>query len=248
MSDDVEWDPDWWKKERDASLERRQVESAATNGILLGDTFLVVTEGKVTEPIYFEFFLATLELSRVSVKVIPGWAPDPRHVINTGRSLADEQAKRWKDGQAGVREPARYDHVWAVIDTDVAVRMGFWNDVKQLADSQNVQIAHSMPCFEFWLLLHISGYTTRGDLPDGDAAKAAVKAALGEDYSTNEETTRKAIASFIRNWPQAVVHAEKVRQHHFDADTKSPANPSTDVDRLARALNDSAPVHQRLLK
>jgi hypothetical protein len=247
MSDDVEWDQDWWKKKRDASLERRQVESVSASGISLGDTFLIVTEGTVTEPVYFECFLATLELSRVSVKVIPGKAPDPRHVINTGRSLADGQIKRWKEGQAGIREPAKYDHVWAVIDTDVAVREGFWNDVKQLADSQNVQIAHSTPCFEFWLLLHVSGYTTRGDLRDGDAAKAAVKAALGEDYSTDEKTARKAIASFVGNWPQAVINAEKVRKHHLDAATKSPANPSTEVDRLARALNDSAPVHQRML-
>lgn len=52
---------------------------------------------------------------------------------------------------------------------------------------------------------------------------------------------------FISKWPEAVVHAENVRRHHDGAQTPKPANPSTEVDRLARALNDSAPAHRRKL-
>lgn len=248
MNEDAEWDPDWWKKAREASLERRAVEAAAASGVSAGDTFLIVTEGTVTEPVYFELFLETLELTRAVIVVIPGKASDPRHVINTAREVADDQVYRAKKGQLGVREPASFDHVWAVIDTDVAVRMGFWNEVTQLAISRNVKLAHSTPCFEYWMLLHIVAHTTRSDLNDGTAAKNAVKEALGIDYSTNEETTRTAISTLINNWPQAVDSAEYVRQHHLDASTKPPANPSTEVDLLVRALNDSAPAHLRRLK
>ena len=83
-------------------------------------------------------------------------------------------------------------------------------------------------------------YTT-AVLVDGTAAKAAVKDALGRDYSTNEATAKQAIATFLSKWPEAVGHAERVRRHHEEAQTPKPANPSTEVDRLVRALNDSKP-------
>jgi hypothetical protein len=126
----------------------------------------------------------------------------------------------------------------------VAVREGFWNEVRQLAEAKKVRLAHSTPCFEFWLLLHF-GFTTRGDLFNGSAAKSALKAMCGQDYSTNEKEAREAIASFVSKWPEAIVHSEKVRLHHAAARTRSPANPSTEMDRLVRALNDSAPPWRR---
>ena len=147
----------------------------------------------------------------------------------------------------GVNEPGKLDHVWPVIDTNVAVREGFWNDVRQLAAARKVKLAHSTPCFEFWLLLHLTGFTTRSDLVDGDAAKQAVKHAFGQEYSTNEDVARKALAAFLLKWPEAVICAEQVRRHHETAGTQSPCNPSTDVDRLVRALNHSALVHLQKL-
>ena len=139
-----------------------------------------------------------------------------------------------------------YAHVWAVIDTDVAKREGYWNEVVQLAKSKKVRLAHSTPCIEFWFLLHF-GYTTRGELVDGTVAKKAVEIELGEPYSTNEETAKKAVPLFLNKWPDAVRNAEKVRAHHADAGTALPANPSTEIDILVRAHNDAAHQHKRRL-
>ena len=219
-----------------ASLERKRRPVAAS----AGDAFLIVTEGKVTEPVYFNLLLRDLHLSTVRIKVQPGDASDPRRVILTAERLAKEQKINAKNSLLGINEPAKFDHVWAVVDTDVAVRNHIWNDVEQLAAARKVKLAHSTPCFEFWLLLHF-GFTTRTDLVDGTAAKAAVKHALGRDYSTNEATAKQAIATFLSKWPEAVGHAERVRRHHEEAQTPKPANPSTEVDRLVRALNDSKP-------
>ena len=248
MSEDAEWDPLHWLKAKELSVERKSAAVAAANA-QPGDSFLIVTEGTVTEPVYFELLLEALDLSRVWVRVIPGDHSDPRHVIRTADRIAFEQQRKAEKKQLGVGQPEDFDHVWAVIDTDVAVRNGIWNDVKQLAAARVVTLAHSTPCFEFWLLLHLIEHaTTRGDLPDGASAKAAVKEEFGRDYSTNEETAREAIGAFIGAWPKAVVHAERVRQHHETGGTPPPANPSTEVDRLVRALNDSAPEHLRKLK
>jgi hypothetical protein len=245
MSDDAEWNPNSWRDAMEQSLRRKAAKVKAT-GAQPGDSFLVVTEGTVTEPVYFELLLSPLELSRVWVKVMPGKHSAPLHVIATAAKVAESQKRKGKRAKLGVKEPPKFDHIWAVIDTDVAVRTGIWNDVVQLAVAMKVQLAHSTPCFEFWLLLHF-GLTTRGDLPDGAAAKAAVETAMGQEYSTNEETARKAMPSLIARWPEAVIHAERVRQYHLGARTPIPANPSTEVDRLIRALNDSAPEHLRRL-
>lgn len=125
-----------------------------------GDAFLTVTEGTVTEPIYFDLLLRDLQLSVVHIKVQPGNASDPRHVIRTAEREAKAQVRKAKKGVLGTNEPAKFDHVW-VVDTDVAVRNHIWNDVHQLATAKKVTLAHSTPCFEFWLLLHLFCFTTR---------------------------------------------------------------------------------------
>ena len=248
MSDDVEPNQDWWLQAKEQSLERKAQQASQNTSAAIGDTFLVVTEGTVTEPVYFEFVRSGLKLSRVQVRVTPGDHSDPRHVIRTAEKLVKLHQRRARKKLLGIDEPESFDQVWAVIDTDVAVRNGFWNDAVQLAEARGVKLAHSTPCFEFWLLLHIAGFTTRADLVNGDAAKKAVKEALGREYSTNAAVARAVFPDFVDHWPQAVIHAERVRRHHDAAGTPLPANPSTDVDCLLRALNDSAPEHLRKLK
>lgn len=247
MNEDCAWDPNWWEAPKAASLERKRRAVAAAALAQPGDAFLIVTEGEVTEPVYFDLLIRELSLGVVRIKIQPGDHSDPRHVVRTAERVAKKQMKDAKKGILGTNEPAKFDHVWAVIDTDVAVRQGFWNDVEQLAAARKVTLAHSTPCFEFWLLLHIVGFTTRADLVDGATAKSAVKDELGQDYSTTEETAKEAMVKFIARWHQAVVYAEQVRNHHQAAGTQAPANPSTEVCRLVRALNDSSLLHLRKL-
>jgi hypothetical protein len=247
MSEDSGCNLNWWREAKAASLERKRRTVVASALAKPGDAFLIVTEGTVTEPVYFDLFRRDLGLLAVRIKIQPGDHSDPRHVIRTAEREAKEQLRKARKGVLGINEPAKFDHVWAVVDTDVAVRNHIWNDVKQLAAARKVKLAHSTPCFEFWLLLHF-GLTAPADLVDGTAAKRAVKHALGRDYSTNEEVARGAIASFLANWPEAVGHAETVRRRHEGAQTPAPANPSTEVDRLARALNDSAPERLQKLR
>jgi len=244
MSDPCGYDPDWWKAPKAASIERKRRQAKSGALAKPGDTFLIVTEGTVTETVYFEFLIRDLQLQAITVLVIPGWASDPCHVIDTAAKKVSDHRRRSTKGLLAMDEPQRFDHVWAVIDTDVAVRTGKWNNVKQRAESKKIRLAHSTPCFEYWLLLHLQD-TTRGDLVNGDAAKNVVKKELGRDYSTNEETARKVLPDFIPFWPEAARRAQRVRRHHADAATPDPANPSTEMDLLVRALNDAAPEYAR---
>lgn len=240
--------PHWWKA-KELSLKRKAAAALRPACARPGDSFLIVTEGMVTEPVYFDLLRSSLQLSTVTVKVIPGKYSDPRHVIQSAADEVKTLARRVKRKKVGVTELERFDHVWAVIDTDVATRADgtrtpFWNDVNQKARDLNVKLAHSTPCFEYWLLLHLK-MTTRGDLINGTVAKQVFREELGRDYSTNRETTELAFHSLVGLWPTAVANTQTVRNHHETADTPSPADPSTEVDLLVCALNDSAPPHLR---
>lgn len=238
----------WWQERKEISLARKAAKPSREACAKPGDAFLIVTEGEVTEPVYFDLLRRSLQLPTVTVKIEPGSASYPTHVIDSAAEEVARLAKRKRRKQTAINEVEKYDHVWVVIDTDVPVRKGVWPDVVQYAASKGVKLAHSTPCFEFWLLLHIQGYTTRADLLDGTLAKDAVEKALGEDYSTNAEMAKAAISRFIEKWPEAFAHARRVRQHHLAANTRPPGNPSTEVDHLVCALNDAATEHYRKIK
>jgi len=144
-------------------------------------------------------------------------------------------------GTLSNHEPAKFDHVWAVIDTDVASRSGFWKEVTQLASARKVKLAHSTPCFEYWLILHFM-FTTRTDLVNGDRAKKALKDLCGE-YCTNDKTAKKVFSAHVDKWRDAVKNAKKVREHHEQACNVMPCDPSTEIDLLVDALAESALPH-----
>ncbi|PSM31658.1 RloB family protein [Haliangium sp. UPWRP_2] len=246
MADDCDYDRDWWRAPMADSLARKRARIARSALAQPGDAFLIVTEGTVTEPHYFDRLRGLLSLKAIHIRIEPGEASDPRRLIEQAAAFVRDHARRAKRDALRIDEPQRYDHVFAVIDTDVAQRQGHWNDIVQLAQARHVQLAHSSPCFEYWLLLHIA-YSTRTDLVDGPAAKHAVKQAIDCDYAKSADTLRAAIDGLVDKWPQAVVHAERVAEHHARAGTPIPANPSTEVGRLVRALNDAAPSHARKL-
>lgn len=234
----------WWKAAAASSVERRTAAKREAGGVNLGDSFLIVTEGTVTEPEYFRLLRDDLKLSTMDIHVQPGDKSHPYDVIATAVKLVEERDGKMKERREDQSfSKTAYDHVWAVIDADVAVKDGIWEEVKKRAAAGDVRLAPSMPCIEYWLLLHLR-YTAAG-LADGTAAKSALKV---EGYDCSSMKTAKvSLPKLIKQWPQAVVHAGRVRKHHIKGRTPEPANPSTGVDLLIQALDDSVPMHRRRL-
>jgi hypothetical protein len=128
-----------WYKAKELGLERKAAAALRPACASPGDSFLIVTEGTVTEPVYFELLRESLQLSTVTVKVIPGQHSDPRHVIQSAAKEVKALARRVRKKKVAVTELESFDHVWAVIDTDVATRQEFWNDVVQKARDPNMK-------------------------------------------------------------------------------------------------------------
>lgn len=175
---------------------------------------LIVCEGEKTERLYFLALNSDRRRSTAEAVVIA--AGEPSSVV--------ERAVRERE-----TAPVRYDHVWCVFDRDAH---GAFEAALTEASRQHLEVVLSVPCFEVWFLLHF-GYTTRS--LSSPRVLERLRAHL-PDY----EKSRDVYEVLLPHQEAALSNAEKLRQHHESAGSGPYPNPSTDVDRLIRALLDLA--------
>ena len=123
---------------------------------------LIVCEGKNTEPQYFEEFAKFHRNSLVKVEIAKerGVPLTLVHIARDKKHEACDQAKRQGD------DNVQYDSVWCVFDVDEHPHMP---EAKAMAETHNIDVAISNPCFELWLLLHLRdcpGMQHRHDMQD----------------------------------------------------------------------------------
>jgi hypothetical protein len=114
--------------------------------------FLIVCEGKVTEPHYFNE-IRRIERGIIDLRLVP--AGVPKTVVERAVKLKRESAR-----DARRDENLRYDHVWCIFDVD---EHPFVPEAKQQANANGIELAVSNPCFELWLLLHFQNQTAHID-------------------------------------------------------------------------------------
>lgn len=213
----------------------------------LGHTFLIVTEGEVTERRYFEGVREKLQLSAVEVAVVHPACTDAVGLVRAAIDKRDRRRANDRRSLAimGNAEGLGYDHVWVVFDTDVPGKQGQLKPALDLAIKEGIHVAHSTPCVEFWLFLHF-GFST-GPLLESEEAVRSLARAWGQSHDKSDATFRRLWRDLVPNMSQAVARAEQVRKYHQGARTEFPANPSTDVDKLVRALNAAVQPPMRFL-
>ncbi|MCX8495822.1 MAG: RloB family protein [Akkermansiaceae bacterium] len=208
-----------------------------------GNSILIVTEGEVTEPVYFEALKHKLALQTVEIEVVPAGKGDPRRLAEAALKEQKKRRKDAKDGTLGFSKATDFDELWIVFDTDVPVEHGRFHDGVGFATAKGVKSADSSPCFEYWLLLHLD-YTTAPMTRFSDV-KPRLVSALGREYAKDCKESAKLISPLLEFLDRAMTHARQVRAHHEDAGTPSPANPSTQIDRLIQSIRDAAsPANQ----
>lgn len=110
---------------------------------IIGKKFIIVCEGK-TEYNYFRAIRRSMRLSTLQINIANPGASDPRSIVNEAiqRWSANKQEGGWTGD----------DSAWAVYDGDEHIRNDpkNWNDARQLADANNINLAVSNPCFELW--------------------------------------------------------------------------------------------------
>lgn len=97
--------------------------------------FLIVCEGRKTEPLYFQSFRA------------------PRVVIKIDSDESDPERLVARAADIWGQDRAAFDQVWCVFDRDEVSAERF-NRAMELAKRRKIRVAYSNPAFELWYALH----------------------------------------------------------------------------------------------
>jgi len=220
------------KGQKADQLERLQRERA------IGLRFLIVCEGKKTEPQYFMEFCQFHQLRTSRVRVAPGdTGSSPGSVVACAEELFDEDNKLGADC---------YDRIFCVIDRDKhATYDEALKRIQELNGENKPFVAiPSIPCFEYWLLLHFT--YTRGFF-QATGKKSICDCVVSElrkqQGFSGYDKGQNGIYSLLRDkMSTAIKHAKRAEK---DAKQTGEDNPSTDVHHLVAELQDLAASHGR---
>lgn len=187
---------------------------------------LIVCEGEKTEPNYFLGLKDYYALNSANVEICGDCGSDPMSIVNYGKQRYREERDA---GDA-------FDKVCCVFDKDAHPNYHQAMDVIQNATPKGAYVAiNSVPCFEYWLLLHYQ-YTTQPY--EGQHGNSACNQVLHElrsympDYAKGDNGV---FSKLVGQLEFAINNAERASQASIANDTD---NPSTRVHELVRFLQN----------
>lgn len=184
---------------------------------------LIVCEGKVTEPAYLNEILKHYRLIN-NVKVVSSnKGSSPENVLECAKSFIK------KDG---------YDQAFCVFDKDK--HSTYSSVVNKIKNIRNISSINSVPCFEYWLLLHFE-YTTSACYTNSDPVKYVIGCLKRFDPSYCK-SSKQDFSKYIKMVSIAVEHAI---QSLIDASSNGTDDPSTHMhelilflQKLSKEVND----------
>lgn len=175
----------------------------------LRQRFLIVCEGKKTEPQYFKKFKTP------SIVVdIQGIGKNTVQIVQKAIEL---------------REKDDYDQTWCVMDRNSFPAQNF-NAALQLATKEKIQIAYSNESFELWYLLHFNYFNTPVSRKNYSTKLSKL---LGYKYKKNSDDIYEKLKS---SQSKAVENATKLLKQYSPCNPEKD-NPSTTVHLLVQELN-----------
>ncbi|WPZ22274.1 RloB family protein [Sulfitobacter faviae] len=197
-------------------------------------TFRIFCEGAKTEPYYLKGYLRCFrEDNRASVKIVDTSKNTPVQLV--------EEAIRFKDSPQSVKG----DVFWVVYDREAEgkysrdLHLKAWN----LAKANNIEVALTNICFEYWILLHFidssAAYSSFDDLRLNSRLRSEVNRVCGKSYDKASDTLFEFIKGDIHSAKlrakknnSAVLKAAGARELPFDV------NPYTDIPKLLKAIDN----------
>jgi len=203
-------------------------------------SILIVTEGRNTEPLYLKALAAHWSLHPHVTTIEPGGEGIPANLVKRALEVQKQRADDEKNDKLPYNQLGSFDETWIVFDTEHAARQKRLNDGLQLAEKHGIRIAHSSPCFEFWLVLHYA-LKARPMTTCKQACSLFVEVAdlKKGGYSKESGAASDLIDKLICLVPTAVRNAEQLTK--LQALDTFPANPSTSVQTLVRSMHDTLP-------
>lgn len=133
------------------------------------DRVLIVCEDSKSTPSYLEAIRDDLKLNLANIKICgKECGSAPISVVNYATDL--------------MKKDTGYDKVYCVIDRD---RHPNFREALQKAKGKKIEVIVSIPCFEYWLLLHYDYITTPFQAAQGSHCEEVIKAL--KKYEPNYE-------------------------------------------------------------
>lgn len=190
------------------------------------DKVLIVCEGEKTEPQYFNGLINHHRISSANVLIYGDGASDPMGIYRYARRLYEEEEERG--------DP--FDRVYCVFDKDSHHSYMIALATIGHAKPKSTFVAtYSVPCFEYWLLLHFN-YTTRPYGPlSGKSACDQVIAELKTYYRAYTKGDDNIFPRFVENTSTAIKRAAQALD---SANQTGIDNPTTRVHELVKYLQE----------
>lgn len=188
---------------------------------------LIVCEGEKTEPLYFYELIDHYEIHSANVRISGDCGSDPVSVVEYGLELYHNE----KSSTSGP-----FDRVFCVFDRDA--HPNYNQALGKVAGARPNDIFHaitSIPCFEYWLLLHFS-YTTApyaavGGVSAGVAALKELQAVWPEYIKANQNVFVSQLKQLEYAKNNAARALEEAKKSHTD-------NPTTLIHELVEYLQN----------
>lgn len=205
------------KKRSSASFERIVTERNTY------ETVLIVCEGEKTESYYLRALCDSLRLSTASIQIV-GLGADPLSIVNS----AVEKFNTTRD----------YDRVYCIFDKDQ--HANYQKAIDKVENLRNqaknimpIYSITSIPCFEYWILLHFVDtarpYNSTGKKTSGELLFNAVKLHI-KDYHKGHKKIFEISKPYLQD---AIVRAKKNYKQQKKVGTD---NPSTNMFELIEYL------------
>ncbi|MFO9238944.1 RloB family protein [Legionella pneumophila serogroup 1] len=187
------------------------------------DVVLIICEGEKTEPHYIKELLSELKLSSANIKVV-GLGTDPLTLVE----YAVEEYNRTRD----------YDRIYCIFDKDKHTTYEQAKEKitllqKRVKKSIPIYAITSVPCFEYWILLHYvdtaSPYNGVGSKSAGDILLSEVKTHIG-NYDKGQKNIYELTKSSLQI---AISRAKRINLQNKKIDSD---NPSTNMYELVEYL------------
>jgi len=179
--------------------------------------FLIICEGKETEPKYFNSFRVTTNVVEINVK---GLGKDPNQLVKEAQKFSGEYDQK-------------IDQIWCVFDRDDSTPEQFNKAIKDATDA-GFRVAYSNEAFELWYLLHFCYLDTA---LDRQQYAKKLSDYLGYVYEKNSDNMYEKLED---KQQQAIKRAEKLLKQYSQTNPAS-ENPSTTVYLLVKELNQFTP-------
>jgi len=190
---------------------------------------LIVCEGKITEPCYFEDLRKKKRIVKERIRVISSdkcKGNDPLSIVNCALEIKREMLKN---------EGLDYDKVWCVFDRDehTTFQEAIIKAKAQNKREKNFNLAVSVPNFELWYLLHFKYQSAH--IERGRVCSIISK----EDILSGYTHGTKGVYDKIKHLQQdAIKRAEKLIKFHNNNQSPKFTNPFTTVHELVKFLEN----------